>query len=557
MPALPRSAPPADIGLADRLEDLHDLRWELSENERRYRDLLDAQEHLIVRRDASGRVTFANRAYLRTFGLSADTAVGASHAPHVEAVENADGTHGAGEGNGVRRSIERLATVDGLRWIEWEECVVAEFDGGVAVQRAGRDVTDARRVAIELREAKDAAESASRAKSRFLASMSHEIRTPMNGILGITGLLLTTDLDAEQKEYAQAIDQSARGLLALIDEILDFSKIEAGKLTLAHEAFSLRDLVAASVLLLAPRAEEKGLELSATVADDVPMRVIGDEARVRQIVLNLLSNAVKFTDRGSIGVSVTVSGATAGSDVRKIEIAVSDTGIGITTTEQAGLFGEFAQTEEAIRRGVGGTGLGLAISRRLAEAMSGEIRLISEPGRGSVFTAVVEVSEMMTEEPARERPVAVRSENVVAAAKPEVRVLLAEDNDINALLATRVLEREGVCVVRISDGAAAIAAMQAVLTGAESAFDLVLMDIFMPERDGVEATTEIRALYDGAGRMHDLPPIIAVTANAFEEDRRRYLDAGMDDYLPKPFEPHVLSSLMRRWVGHCRKRPAA
>ena len=542
-----------------RLEHLHDLRWELEENELRYRDLLDAQEHLIVRRNAAGSVTFANRAYLKTFGLELTAAIGKPHIPIVTASE---GSEAADTALGLpRRSrfFEETMTAIGPRWIEWEECESVEWDGSsIAIQRTGRDVTDARRAAAELSDARDAAEAASRSKSRFLASMSHEIRTPMNGILGMSGLLMSTQLSAEQTAYLRAIDQSARSLLALIDEILDFSKIEAGRLILVSEPFSIRAVVAEAIGLLAPRAAEKELSLTTFVDHDLPERLTGDAPRIRQIILNLVSNAIKFTDAGSVSIAVRVpaDGRLPGGEL-VIEIAVSDTGIGLSEEEQAILFTEFVQTDTAVRRGFGGTGLGLAISRRLARAMGGDIRVVSEPGRGAVFTATILASAANS---SQTLPGLVHGSATPAVSKRHrkgLRVLLAEDNDINALLATRVLEREGCTVVRVQTGRQAADHMAAVLAGDSPAVDLVLMDIFMPELDGVEATRAIAASYALAGRHCERPPIIAVTANAFEEDRQRYLASGMNDYLSKPFEPSALSAILSRWDSYLARRPAA
>ena len=285
-----------------RLERLQDVQWELSENETRYRALLDSQDEAIVRRDETGKLTFANKAFLDMFGARGNVVLGKPFA--IEVCEES-GTEPLSVADDIRhqRFVQHALTATGPRWIEWEEQLVAAAGGaGFEVQSIGRDVTEQRRAEAQLAEARDQAEGANRAKSRFLAAMSHEIRTPMNGILGMASLLLDTPQTPEQQTYARAIDQSARTLLALIDEILDFSKIEAGKLELTEEPFALDTCVQGAVELLAPRAYEKGLEMAWSVSPQLPSLVLGDEARVRQILLNLLSNAVKFTDTGGVSV---------------------------------------------------------------------------------------------------------------------------------------------------------------------------------------------------------------------------------------------------------------
>ena len=517
--------------------------------------------------------------------------------------------------------------------------------------------------------------------------MSHEIRTPMNGILGMASLLLETPQTPEQSTYAQAIDQSARTLLALIDEILDFSKIEAGKLELAEEPFALEACVQGAVELLALRAHAKGLEMAWSVSPHLPRLLFGDEARVRQILLNLLSNAVKFTDAGGVSVEVGPSAEPCNEPgCVAIEITVEDTGIGLSPDDMRRLFTEFEQADAAVRRADGGTGLGLAISMQLARAMRGGIRVASTLGKGSTFTACLALppvelgadhagsdpigegvrvllafdrplerralgyalasagvattevefakAEAVLEAAVAEgspfdrlvidgaegpgaagsllakarqlngqakvrgivlvnvlaranlaefraagfdaylvRPVrpaslmlhlgfgrplgpppAVSNESAVPA-PPQAgwtcarRVLLAEDNEINALLAKRVLEKCGCEYVAVGNGAEAVAAVGKVLRGETRGFDLILMDIFMPQLDGLEAARAIKKLYAGVPPGTGAPPIVALTANAFAEDKQRYLEAGMDDYLAKPFDKAGLEAVLHRWFG--------
>jgi PAS domain S-box-containing protein len=678
-----------------RLERLQDVQWQLSENESRYRALLDTQEDAIVRRDEAGNLTFANKAFLDMFAAHADEVLGKPFA--IEVCEEG-GTEPLAVSDEIRqqRFVQHALTATGPRWIEWEEQLVAAAgSGGFEVQSVGRDVTERRRADTQLAEARDQAEAANRAKSRFLAAMSHEIRTPMNGILGMASLLLETPQTPEQQTYARAVDQSARTLLALIDEILDFSKIEAGKLELTEEPFALETCVQGAVELLAPRAYEKGLEMAWSVSPHLPRLVLGDEARVRQILLNLLSNAVKFTDTG--GVSVKVTGAGTGNAATgevKIEIVIEDTGIGLSPEDMLRLFTEFEQAETAIRRRDGGTGLGLAISMQLARAMGGEIRVVSAPGQGSTFTAelVLQRTALAADSTehadladaagdmgrvllAFDRPLerralsyALTSAGVVAAEadfsaaaealeaafgegapfdrvvidgsvgpmaagrlltkardlnhqtkvrgivlvnvlaraslsefraagfdaylvrpvrpasmmmqlglrRPATpldvgdfhvsdhpaqlavggsssrRVLLAEDNEINSLLAKRVLEKCGCDYIAVTNGVDAVEVVRRALEGEAPGVDLVLMDIFMPRLDGMEAARAIKELYASRPGLGVAPPIVALTANAFAEDKQRYLDAGMDDYLSKPFDKASLETVLRRWFRQRR-----
>ena len=430
----------------------------------------------------------------------------------------------------------------------------------VRTLRSGRHTGKVRRAIEDLRRSRDAAIDASRAKSRFLATMSHEIRTPMNGILGMTELLMDGPLTSDQRAYAEAISQSARALVSLIDEILDFSRIEAGKIVLTDAPFCITDTVLGCVTLLGPKAAIKGLTLSCSVDSAAPPELCGDESRVRQIVLNLISNAVKFTDAGRVDVRVALEEETSGA--ARVRIAVADTGIGLSPTECQAIFAEFAQAEATVSRQAGGSGLGLAIARRVARAMGGDISVVSEPGRGSTFTA-----ELLIEK-ADANATALRAALVNATATASVgraprdgtpRVLLAEDNGVNALLATRLLEREGCAVVRVATGDEAVAAVALSLSGQEPAYDLILMDIYMPRLDGIEATRAIRRLLATQGATGQRPlPIVAVTANAFAEDRQRSLAAGLDDHLAKPFDGEALRAILARWLAPGRRKtPAA
>ena len=640
--------------LEARLDEAADRNWEIREAQERAKSFFEAQGDLIVRRDSGGAITYANDAFctlagrIRTDLLATRFALPITEQSATETL--ADGT---------RAYDQKIETPEGTRWIAWRE-VTVRIDGGSEIQSVGRDITDRVMAERALAEACDQAEAANRAKSRFLAMVSHEIRTPLNGILGMADLLGDTSLSAEQITYLKAVKTSGETLLSLIEEILDFSKIEAGRLDLAPQPFALAAFVEEAVELLGPRAQAKGLEICCYVDERLPTQIVGDAARLRQVLFNLAGNAIKFTERG--GVSIIVE---PGAQPDTITIAVRDTGVGIAAQDQPRIFLEFEQADGGAARKFSGTGLGLTISKRIVESMAGSIAVESTAGEGSTFrvtlplprtgeeantviavpdlaghdvliiaTAAIEASLIarrlerwgartkivpdgdaaaallperpwsavlvdhalgtaasealarMTSsvprrivlvtpamrnnlaalkeagftgyliKPVRAASLAARfsSEDIFdpaaaietpeatrSAAQKGLSILVAEDNEINALLARALLVKLGHRPTMAQSGAAAIECWHAAHT-AGAPYDRVLMDVHMPGMDGLEATRRIRAIEAEENSAHT--PIIALTANASAEDRDACIAAGMDGFLVKPFDRERLAAAL-------------
>jgi PAS domain S-box-containing protein len=637
--------------LERQIEELFDRNWELRESEERARSLLETQGDLIVRRDVEGRVTYANDAFCALVRKSRDALIG--ERADLDVREQGPVTVLA---DGTRIHDQKVASHSGARWIAWRE-VPVRGEAGNETQSVGRDVTARVEAERALESARDQAEAASRAKSRFLAMVSHEIRTPLNGMLGMADLLLGTQLTAEQRTYAKAAKTSGETLLSLIEEVLDFSKIEAGRLDLEARPFALASMVEEVVELLAPRAQAKGIEFASFVDERLPTQVIGDATRLRQVLLNLAGNAVKFTDKG--GVAVIAEATDRAGEARFL---VRDTGIGIKGEDIARIFGEFEQADTSSTRRHGGTGLGLAISKRIVERMEGRIDVSSAPGAGATFTvtlplpaapqneaefaapdlrdksimiivaAEIEASLLarrlghwgartcvatdpsianallperqwdallidyafapsMAEsgaltacgaarrivlirpnerhelpplkahgftgylvKPVRASSLAARFaaaetfEHTPAEAAAEgetpapalgkgLSVLVAEDNEINALLMRALLVKLGHRPTIATNGEAAIEAWAAA-NAAGAPYDLLLMDVQMPVMDGLEAVRHIRAAEAESGAKP--ARILALTANAYPEDREAALAAGMNGFLVKPLDAERL-----------------
>jgi PAS domain S-box-containing protein len=637
-----------------RLDEAADRNWEMREAQERTKSFFEAQDDVIVRRDATGAITYANDAFCALAGRAREALPATDFAlPVIE--------QGAASllADGTRAHDQKIAAPGGARWIAWRE-VNVRSDGDSEMQSVGRDVTDRVNAERALAEARDQAEAANRAKSRFLAMVSHEIRTPLNGILGMADLLGDTPLSPEQSTYLKAVKTSGETLLSLIEEVLDFSKIEAGRLDLAARPFPLAGLVEEAVELLGPRAQAKGLEICCYVDERLPTCVVGDAARLRQVLFNLAGNAIKFTERGGVSIIVEPDAADA------VAISVHDTGIGITTEDQARIFLEFEQADGGSTRKFGGTGLGLTISNKIVESMGGSIAVESSPGQGSTFRVTVPLpragaadeptlavpdltgNDILIVAPAAleasliarrlqrwgARTKIVPDHEVAAALLPEqlwsavvadhalgtpasealariaksiprrlvlvtpamrgelsalkeagftgylikpvraaslaarfstddafdtgaaidiagpetptppssgLSILVAEDNEINALLARALLVKLGHKPTMAANGAAAIESWLAA-RAAGVPYDRVLMDLHMPGMDGLEATRRIRTIEAEA----DAPatPIIALTANASAEDRDACLNAGMDGFLVKPLDRERLAAVL-------------
>ena len=401
------------------------------------------------------------------------------------------------------------------------------------------DVTELRKRECDLAKALDKAEAASRAKSDFLATMSHEIRTPMNGVLGMADLLRETNLDDDQKLYVETICKSGNALLTIINDILDFSRIEADRLDLEDKPFDLADCLDQVLTLMSERAREKSLGLVMRYPRTLPRLVIGDDGRVRQIVLNLVGNALKFTETGEVELRVKME-YQAGQSVFIIEVA--DTGIGISSENLERIFEEFQQADNSTTRTYGGTGLGLAITRRLARRMGGEVSASSVVGQGATFTVRLPMDLAQVDDNAEDE---LQSGGDTSDLSPRVRrrVLVAEDNDVNQLVLRHMLDPQKFRLDIVGNGREALERYR----DDPGAWDVILMDISMPVMDGVEATRRIRGfeLAEGLAPI----PVICLTAHVLDKARETCAEAQMSDYLSKPIQRDLLVAMIERWTG--------
>jgi PAS domain S-box-containing protein len=493
-------------------ESLADRNWELQEAEQRTRRLFESQGDLIVLRDAHGCISFVNEAYCELAQLPRHGLIGSRHA--FDVLEQGEGSVAS---DGTRIHDQKIVGAGGPRWIAWREGLV-RFDAHrpAEMQCVGRDVTERTETERVLSEARDQADAANRAKSRFLAMASHEIRTPLNGILGMSGLLLETPLTPEQLTYTKALKTSGEALLVLTEELLDYSKIEAGKIDLEKRPFALSALIEDITELLAPRAQARKLEIASYVDERLPLEVIGDAARLRQVLLNLAGNAIKFTSTGGVALIVE-----PGICPTEISFSVRDTGIGIAPEAQARIFREFEQADKAIARSYGGTGLGLSISERIVKRMGGRITLQSEPGVGSTF----EVAIPLTATPHRDGS---EHETFAAPNLSGQSIMLVTGQSIEGSLIARRLERWGGQVCMVSDIAVACALLP------ERAWQAVLLD----EAFGAK---QIQKLVEAA-RPHAMQRIVMFTPATRHELVTSSACSGFTGYLIKPLRAASLAA---------------
>ncbi|MBV9008906.1 MAG: PAS domain S-box protein [Verrucomicrobia bacterium] len=511
----------------------------LRASEERFRFVANSLGEAVISADSRGAIIFWNRAASDVFGYTSEAALGQDltmlmperyREQHRRGIERLQTT-------GERRVIGRTIELEGLHKdghefpielsISTWHTAAGDFFTGIV-----RDVSARRKAEAELLAAKESAELANKAKSEFLANMSHEIRTPMNGIIGMTELALETELSPTQRGYLEAVKFSADSLLALINQILDFSKIEAGKLALETVTFDLRHKLRKMLPALRLRAQRKGIALLDEIDPAVPSALIGDPLRLNQVVINFIDNAIKFTEKGHVILKVNLQAMTE-TQVR-LEFCIEDTGIGIAKEKQRVIFEAFEQADASTTRSYGGTGLGLAIGSALIRQMGGEVSVESEPGHGSTFRFTANFGRGLPQTEATKKA------GAVVSTDRRLRILVAEDNAINQAVAAGILRKRQHQVETANNGREAIEKFE------REQFDLIFMDVQMPECDGFAATARIRALEKPTGWR---TPIVAMTAHAMTGDRERCLTAGMDDYVAKPIKSDDLLAIIDKVAG--------
>ncbi len=540
--------PDGTIAVTTDLTERRRMEDALRQSEAYRRLIIDTALDAVITIDAVGLVTGWNRQAELMFGWPTDEAMGQPLGELImpaslraQYAEGLDHFLETGSGAALNRRTEMAALHrDGHEFPIELSITPLQGDNGVTFSAFVRDITERNRAEAALRQAKELAEQAAEAKAEFLASMSHEIRTPLNAIIGLTGLLLETELGPLQRDYAATVRSSGQVLLSIINDILDYSKFEAGHLELERQAFDLARFLAETIELLRNEAREKGLALRVDLEEGTPPYVVGDVTRLRQVLVNLLSNGIKFTEKG--GVTVSLAHVPESGGRLLLHFWVRDTGIGIPPERKDRLFQPFTQLDASTTRKYGGTGLGLAICRQLVEAMGGRIWAESEPGVGTTFHFTILTRAAGPED--LPRTGSLLPLPALPDSLPPLRILVAEDNAINQKVALYMLSRLGYRADVVGNGLEVLRALR------RQPYDVVLMDEQMPEMDGVSATAAIRAEWKPERR----PRVVAMTASALEGDRERLLAAGMDDYVSKPVLIEELAAALIR-AGSASSRP--
>ena len=497
-------------------------------------------DNVVIVMESSGEISWVNDAFLRTTGYTLQEAVGNRPdqllaGPATDPAVLADIALAFRQEHGVAEDLLIYSRGGETSWLSLSLTPIHDDDGEVARWIGiGNDITRTRQVQQALESARDAAQTASRQKSEFLANMSHEIRTPMNAVIGMTELCLATQLTDEQREYLTSAHKSARSLLDLLNDVLDLSRIESGKLPIEVQAFDLATLIEDTVDPFRRLVRTPDVVLIAEIDDEIPDALEGDALRIRQVLVNLIGNAVKFTQHGCVTVSARLS--KVDGDVAKVQIAISDTGIGIESDKQKQIFDAFAQADTSTTRRFGGSGLGLSISSELMKLVGGRIWFESEFGVGSTFFVELKcgIADELPPEPVADHPETDFDDSSPLHAS--LRILIVDDHEANRVLANRLLTKRGHDCVEAENGDRALDELE------HGQFDAVLLDIQMPGRDGFETCQLIRQ----RERAGEHIPVIALTAHAMSGDHERCLAAGMDEYLSKPLHARHLISIVER-----------